>query len=221
MKNEKITSNITIKIDSTCLDKDNKYFNHTITLQEKNKELFHLNVRHNGDAYLKIPQEIINTNKLKQTAHCIGTINNIQSFNSSIKSLINKQTNDAEQKNSEAVEQKNSETVEQNSEAVEQNSEAVIKLLITELLVNQMGLTSQYNLDRFKNSYDFRIYEGWNLANLQIPDIYRYGKMKHDINNANLIINNIQQPNIQEQSGNIIQNISQWCLQDCCCCLNK
>ncbi|MBQ7552141.1 MAG: hypothetical protein IJT15_01675 [Rickettsiales bacterium] len=204
MKNEKITSNITIKIDSTCLDKDNKYFNHTITLQEKNKELFHLNVRHNGDAYLAIKQEIIDADKLqqyKQYEHCIGTINNIQSFNNSIKSLIDKTTNNTERK----------------------NSEAVIKQLITELLVNQMGLTSQYNLYRFKNSYDFRIYEGWNWDNLQIQYIYRDGEMKHDINNANLIINNIQQTNNQQQkSESIIQNICQWCLNHCCsCCLDK
>ena len=94
-------------------------------------------------------------------------------------------------------------------------------LLLSGALSAQNGANRQL-LPTYEKQHNIKIAECFdiNSNNYENRD-----KIAEKIADAEIVTKEVQpsaqQPNIQEQSGNIIQNISQWCLQDCCCCLNK
>ena len=102
------------------------------------------------------------------------------------------------------------------------NNADEIKKFIEYILIDVLKLNFSYQTSVIERKHNIKIAECFDI-NSNIFE--NRNEIVEKIANAKIVIQEVQpsakQPNIQEQSRNIIQNISQWCLQNCCCCLNK
>ena len=102
------------------------------------------------------------------------------------------------------------------------DNEDEIKKFIEYILIDVLQLNFSYQTSVIERKHNIKIAECFDI-NSNIFE--NRNEIVEKIANAKIVIQEVQpsaqQPNIQERSGNIIQNISQWCLQNCCCCLNK
>ena len=102
------------------------------------------------------------------------------------------------------------------------NNTDEIKKFIKYILIDVLKLNFSYQTSVIERKHNIKIAECFDINS---DNYENRDKIVEKIANAEIVIQEVQpsaqQPNIQEQSGNIIQNISQWCLQNCCCCLNK
>ena len=103
------------------------------------------------------------------------------------------------------------------------NNADEIKKFIKYILIDLLQLNCSYQTSSIEKQHNIKIAECFDINSNNYKN---RDKIAKKIADAEIVIQEVQpsaqQPNIQEQSGNIIQNISQWCLNHCCsCCLDK
>lgn len=108
-------------------------------------------------------------------------------------------------------------------QGIKNNNADEIKNFIDYILIHALQLNYSYKTSSIEEQHNIKIAECFdiNSNNYENRD-----KIAEKIADAEIVIQEVQpsaqQPNIQEQSGNIIKNISKWCLNHCCsCCLGK
>ena len=103
------------------------------------------------------------------------------------------------------------------------NNADEIKKFIEYILIDVLKLNFSYQTSVIERKHNIKIAECFDINSNNYKN---RDKIAKKIADAEIVIQEVQpsaqQPNIQEQSGNIIQNIPQWCLNHCCsCCLGK
>ena len=103
------------------------------------------------------------------------------------------------------------------------NNADEIKKFIEYILIDVLKLNFSYQTSVIERKHNIKIAECFDINSNNYKN---RDKIAKKIADAEIVIQEVQpsaqQPNIQERSGNIIQNISQWCLNHCCsCCLGK